>query len=179
MGAPNTASSSAPPRPDVHKTALNNNDLSHYLSLIQQYLNVFRLDNAIFLAERCVAEFPSDSSAVYWLAVAYYRSGQVPRARHLLTGHSLPNMLYLSAQCSYELNEYTKAEDALLKDCRFQFRQQQQTGTLEEWILQTTVSAFLFLAGKSVNCVEIVFLISCHFVAMPHSQWRCRSRITR
>ena len=145
MGAPTTSS---------HRVPNNNYNynmlLSQYLSLIPQYIQVFRYDNAIFLAERCVAEFPADASAVYWLAVAYYRSGQVPRARQCLAtacaSSQQPNLLYLSAQCSYELQEYAPAEEALLKECRFQFKQQQQqattttTGTLEDWILQTTVS---------------------------------------
>jgi tetratricopeptide (TPR) repeat protein len=143
MGAPPTLDA----RPqDVHKTTTTHHhpDLSHYLSLIQQYMNVFRLDNAIFLAERCVAEFPSDPAALYWLCLCYYQTGQIPRARHLLSkkaAHPTSQLLYLSAQCSFQLKEYARAEEALLHDCRHQYKQQQQPsqGSFEDWILQTTV----------------------------------------
>jgi FtsZ-interacting cell division protein YlmF len=189
-------------------TAASTSDI--YLSLIQQYLSVFMVDNATFLAERCVAEFPDCAEAVYLQALCYYRAGQPKRACHVLermypsyqpqqpvdrnkeqqqqqqqqyhqennsandntsgstssfTGISLvtptaiataASMLYLSAVCSYELKEYSAAEDFLLQETRTAFKQhhrgalptlgvgQQQDSTsagalMEEWILKTSV----------------------------------------
>jgi len=138
-----------------------------YLSLIQQYLAVFMVDNATFLAERCVAEYPDCAQAVYLQALCYYRAGKPQTARHILerfpaettsttttsttssssasspssSSSTASSMQYLAAQCSYELKEYTRAEDALLRETRTTFKQQvpQTMVNMDEWILQTSV----------------------------------------
>lgn len=123
--------------------------LQPYLSLIQQYLAVFMVDNATFLADRCVAEYPTHEQAVYLQALCYYRAHKPQTARLILERfrpkHSASPMHYLAAQCSYELKDYTRAEDALLRETRTNYRQQTLRGetgpalSMEEWVLQTTV----------------------------------------
>ena len=183
MGAPSTAQGSSPEAEDGLRKPRdsNGNDAGMentggaqaYLSLIQQYLSVFMLDNATFLAERCVAEFPDCCQAVYLQALCQYRAGNFKASRHILEMHRLPtpppapqqennninenlspmavidlstrcNMQYLKAQCSYELKEYSIAEDALLREPRAAYRIAQQGRDLmlsmDDWILQTSVS---------------------------------------
>ena len=55
------------------------------VATIQDNLSLYLHDNAIFLAERLVAEFPSEQN-VYLLATCYHRSGQTYRAYYLLRG---------------------------------------------------------------------------------------------
>lgn len=50
---------------------------------IQENLSLYLNENAIFLAERLVAEFPSEQN-VYLLATCYHRAQQTYRAYHLL-----------------------------------------------------------------------------------------------
>lgn len=142
---------------------VNNNDnssLSTYLSLIQQYLGVFMVDNATFLAERCVAQHPNSSEAVYLLALCYHRSNAPARAQQVLfdrpaalttsgtttTAATAASMNYLSAVCAHDLKDYARAEEALLKHARATYKQKrpvQESGqacTMDEWILTTTVS---------------------------------------
>ena len=52
---------------------------------IQENLALYLYDNAIFLAERLLAEFPSEQN-VYLLATCYHRAEQSYRAYHLLKG---------------------------------------------------------------------------------------------
>jgi predicted Zn-dependent protease len=172
MGAPMTQtdnSSSSDADPLQKPSAVNSNNdssLTTYLSLIQQYLAVFMVDNATFLAERCVAQHPSSQEAVYMLALCYYRSNAPKRAQQIITTRQTaamqltPSMQYLLAVCAYDLKEYERAEDALLRQCRATFKQNRPTsaatdnqnnntnngattvaGTMDDWILTTTVSS--------------------------------------
>ena len=111
-----------------------------YLSLIQQYLSVFMVENAAFYADRCVAEYPDCEQALYLQALCAYRLGKPQTARHLLerckmNGH----MQFLAAQCSVDLKDYTRAEDCLLKETRQAFRLVTPATNMDEWILQTSV----------------------------------------
>ena len=119
---------------------------STYLSLIQQYLAVFQLDNAVWLAERCAAEYPECEEAVYLQALCYYRCGKTNNARHCLhmrcqTVPPSTAMLFLMAQCSYELGDYGRAETHLMKEATAAYKQCRDAATIsfDEWILQTTV----------------------------------------
>ena len=53
------------------------------VATIQENLSLYLNENAIFLAERLVAEFPSEQN-VYLLATCYHRAQQTYRAYHLL-----------------------------------------------------------------------------------------------
>jgi len=123
-----------------------------YTSLIQQYLSVMCLDNAIFLAERLVATEKS-SYSLYLLALCHHRSGQPRSALSVLeqTTTTSSSIYYLTAVCCYELEEYGRAEEALLHQCRLDFRQQRSntisvteplskaSERMEQWIVTTTV----------------------------------------
>jgi hypothetical protein len=147
-----------------HDDNNNNSSLSIYLSLVTQYLAVFMIDNAIFLAERCVADHPSSADACYLLALCYYRQGSYKRAQGLLsssgtttstttTSHPNAAMRYLAAQIALQLKDYTRAEQVLLKECRRNYQlavRESATNTttetkttafpsIDEWIVQTTV----------------------------------------
>jgi hypothetical protein len=181
MGAPSTTTRADDDddddlkKPEAFPTN-NDSGAQAYLSLIQQYLSVFMVDNATFLADRCVAEYPQCSQAVYLLALCHYRAGKPQTARHILiryrsappvhnkqqenihsTGEdssTTSSMHYLSAQCSYELKEYSRAEDALLRETRAAYKQQPSsrdampTLAMDDWILQTSVRISCY--GSSV-----------------------------
>lgn len=65
-----------------HKQQQEQLDL--YLYLIERSLQVHLLDNALWISERCVAEFPSHPKAVYQWALCHYRCGNYKAARHAL-----------------------------------------------------------------------------------------------
>jgi Anaphase-promoting complex, cyclosome, subunit 3 len=132
-----------------------------YLSLIQQYLMMFQVDNAIWLAERCIAEYSHCLDAVYLLALAYYRKGKIKNAWHILErktsttfvdpascSKTLASIHYLSAQCSYELGEYSLGEIALLKGTRKAYKAANTTEGMDDWILRTSVSEFVISAAS-------------------------------
>lgn len=153
--------------------APTSSSLSTYLSLVQQYLSVFMVDNATFFAERCAAEHPGHPDAVYLLALCYHRSGSPRRARITLEGGGsgsggggvvttsgssssssvaaiaasspTPAMRYLSARCSYELGDYGRAETALLWECRRHYGRYRGDLSMDDWIAQTTVRWLFFL----------------------------------
>jgi len=147
MGAPGKQTMDDLKKP----SATADNTVSTYLSLIQQYLGVFMLDNATWLAERCVAEYPDNDEATYLLALCHFRAGSPKRARQVLerspsassSGPHSSSMQYLSAQCSYDLKDYSRAEDALLKSCRASYKQNRSdpptSNNMDDWILNTTV----------------------------------------
>lgn len=131
-----------------------------YLSLIQQYLSVFKIENATFLAERCVADHPLCSKAVYLLALCHHRSNKPRCARHIIERHcrlvtsrssnndeetvnTLSSMHYLSAQCSFELGEYSRAEDSLLECTRQSYELASQklsyNMSFDDWVLSSSV----------------------------------------
>lgn len=159
-----------------------------YLSLIQQYIAVFQIDNALFLAERCIADYPNCYEAIYMQALCHYRLQKFKNARAGLnakqqtilhqqqvqlqqqeyrstsiatsssSGHdtsysTICSMLYLSAQCSYELGDYMAAETVLIQTARNVYQQQHNINnnerSMDEWILQSTVRTFFvtFLVG--------------------------------
>ena len=175
------------------------NSCDVYLSLIQQYIAVFEIDNALFLAERCIADYPNCYEAIYMQALCYYRLHKFKNARACLNAkqhiilqqqqqlqiqqqeyndsttpnnnrktptsvssygyisyNTICSILYLSAQCSYELKDYPAAETALLQSTRNIYQQQHATTTttttsssnnnnhnndvsMDEWIIQSTV----------------------------------------
>jgi hypothetical protein len=162
MGAP-----ASPQQEDLKKpspTEGSSNSCATYLSLIQQYLQVFQTENALWLAERCVAQYPNSQEAVYLQAVCYYRLNTPHNARAVLDRQSslTAAMQYLSAKCSFDLRDYTRAENALLKEARAQFKQAQRDtpmmSGMDEWILQTTVRE----KRRSNLC-------RCVFTVIPHN----------
>lgn len=121
-----------------------------YSSLIQTYLSLLCFDNAIFLAERLAAHFPTSENATYLLAHCYYRNGSPKRARSVLLSKSAMDWTdtagddydknseavggsgvelertrssarYLLAKCCFDLGHYGEAEEALLRHAREQF----------------------------------------------------------
>ena len=128
------------------------NDMTHveatYSSLIQQYLSVFCFDNATFLAERLVATSKTNHS-YYLLALCHYRANSPQRARSVLQeakDEPTPAMQYLLAKCCADMNDYGRAEEALLHGVRVKFRQARAEDDkldIDEWILSTSVSEHL------------------------------------
>lgn len=140
MGAPTTSSTShqhftpgnirpriAPSNSDRDNDATNNTDSNDgansleatYTSLIQEYLQVMCLDNATFLAERMVASCQT-TNAWYLLAVCHFRSRSPQRALTVLENIKVktPASAYLVAKCCYEVQQYGRAEEALLEVAR-------------------------------------------------------------
>lgn len=152
MGAPHTQEK--PADQELKKPADEGqppSTLQTYLNLVQQYLGVFMIDNAKWLAERCVADYPSSSEAVYLMALCHYRTGSPRAARQVLEltrAPTSPSMEYLIAVCSYDMEEFDRAEDVLLRSCRNLYRQSRtdtSVTTLDDWILSTSVSQPLYL----------------------------------
>jgi Anaphase-promoting complex, cyclosome, subunit 3 len=136
-----------------------------YLSLIQQYLSVFQVDNALWLSERCLADYPRCYEAVYMQALCYYRMGKIKNCHACLNRHQYNmtssnsstttsssnacgqntsnSMIFLSALCSMELGDYSSAETILLQGTRIAYKQQQTRDSvgvsMDDWILQSTV----------------------------------------
>jgi hypothetical protein len=152
--------------PDVNPSSTNNDDACYvYLSLIQQYLSVFQVENALWLAERCLADYPHCYEVLYMQGLCYYRLGKIKNCHaclnrhqcnmnsyHSLTINSMSNtcsqttcnsMIFLSALCSMELGDYSTAETTLLQGTRIAYKQQQthdsMSISMDDWILQSTV----------------------------------------
>ena len=70
-------------------------------------------ENAIFLAERLVAESPSEPSKLM-LATCYYSQGAPARAQMVLSGCSAPQNRYLLALCHMHLGKLVDAQNVLL-----------------------------------------------------------------
>ncbi|KAK9823416.1 hypothetical protein WJX72_002594 [[Myrmecia] bisecta] len=87
----------------------------HLIACIQDSLGLYLHDNARFLCERLVAEFPSEANT-HLLATCYYRSDQAYRGYHLLLGASSPQSRYLLALCCMQMGKMTEAEHALYPD---------------------------------------------------------------
>jgi tetratricopeptide (TPR) repeat protein len=114
-----------------------------YTSLIQQYLQVMCLENATFLSERMVATCKS-TNALYLLAVCHYRSGSPQRAQSVLEDAKSPTPAtqYLLAKCCYDMEQYGRAEEALLQKARADYREfkaasEQTAPAMDEWIVET------------------------------------------
>ncbi|KAK4876511.1 hypothetical protein RN001_009017 [Aquatica leii] len=73
--------------------------------------------DAVFLSERLYAEVKTDDS-LFILATAYYRSGKIDHAYHVLKDRpeSSPQCRYLLGNCAYEMQKYSEAEEALLEN---------------------------------------------------------------
>lgn len=165
---------------DRKKPANDSSAVSTYVSLVQQYLAVFQLDNAIFLAERCVAEYSNCSNiseVVYLLALAHYRKNSPKTAREILQQcpSATPSIAFLSAQCSVDLQEFARAESSLLDSCRAAYKQQKAAdATLEpmdEWILSTTVRDI-------THCLVLLFLSRCSvFLVFSHVLFRMELQV--
>jgi hypothetical protein len=152
MGAPQVQDVAAD-SDDLKKPAADDpppSTLQTYLNLVQQYLAVFMVDNALWLAERCVAEYPSSSEAIYLLALCHHRNGRASAARQILEASkakATPTSNYLLAVCCFELQEFAIAEDVLLRTCRNNYRRQETlpssslsaAANMDEWILSTSV----------------------------------------
>jgi hypothetical protein len=148
MGAPTTAA-----KADLKKPAAVPDSCATYLSLIQQYLAVFQVDNALWLAERCVADYPQCQNAAYLQALCYHRAGKAKNARACLdrrggggggaaaAGRATSSMQFLSAQCSYDLGEYGRGEATLTQTARATYKLTREASSMamDDWILQTTV----------------------------------------
>ena len=113
-----------------------------YTSLIQQYLAVHCLDNATFYAERLVATSKT-SHSLYLLALCYYRHQKPQRVRYLLEQEAntttSPELMYLLAQSCFDLEDYSAAEEALLRQVRRDFSKT-EASNINEYILTATVS---------------------------------------
>mmetsp|Transcript_40977 Transcript_40977/g.98817 ORF Transcript_40977/g.98817 Transcript_40977/m.98817 type:complete len:788 (+) Transcript_40977:134-2497(+) len=145
MGAPSVLSVSSPAHQNSNEATIQPEaDLEvTYTSLIQQYLQVMCLENATFLAERMVAACKSTNSR-YLLALCYYRSSSPQRALVVLDDVKEHNAStkYLTAKCCYDLEQYGRAEEALLHQARELYRDYKMNSPsslpMDEWIVQTS-----------------------------------------
>ncbi|KAK4876513.1 hypothetical protein RN001_009019 [Aquatica leii] len=82
---------------------------------IWQCLDNYDYLDAVFLSERLYAEVKTDDS-LFILATAYYRSGKIDHAYHVLKNRleSSRQCRYLLGNCAYEMQKYSEAEEALL-----------------------------------------------------------------
>ncbi|KAJ9516400.1 hypothetical protein QJQ45_011078 [Haematococcus lacustris] len=88
----------------------------HLAGCVQESLSLFLFDNAKWLAERLVAQSPSEQN-VSLLAVCYFQANQAYRAYQLLrsSGITTHSARYLLALCCIQLGKLNDARDALLK----------------------------------------------------------------
>jgi Anaphase-promoting complex, cyclosome, subunit 3 len=150
-----------------------------YTSLIQQYLSVMCVHNAIFLAERLVATDRS-SDSLYLLALCHHRSGSPQRALSVLDNcqDTSPNIQYLIAICCYELEDFGRAEEALLYSCRMEYRKMRNntvsvteplaasSESMENWIVTASVSKNT-LCFHGQNVMFSCQLFFCSLVLFP------------
>lgn len=93
-----------------------------YTSLIQQYLGLLCIDNAIFLAERFYAQYPISCNALYLLATCYHRNHESKRAYTILKSYALSEgpltecCRYLWARCCLDMELYAEGEEVMLLD---------------------------------------------------------------
>lgn len=79
-------------------------------------LSNFIWNQAVFFAERLVAEGPCDETS-YLLALAYFHNQETGRAYWRLRGNRLPEARYLLARCCFLLQKWEEAEEALEGVC--------------------------------------------------------------
>ncbi|KAL1520325.1 hypothetical protein AB1Y20_021915 [Prymnesium parvum] len=79
----------------------------------QQSLQNHLYENAIFLAERVVAESTTEASKLL-LATCYFQAGASNRAEMVLLGAKAPQNRYLLALCHMRLGKLNEAQHALL-----------------------------------------------------------------
>ena len=170
-------------------SGLTQHELDHqsleatYTSLIQEYLQVMCLDNATFLAERMVATCQT-TNAYYLLGVCHYRSGAPQRALSVLannihqssgggggggTKYHHSATAYLMAKCCFDLQQYGRAEEALLEAARADYKEYKANNRnqgnsynkdgnapmgMDEWLIETSPcpipngAAGLYLLGN-------------------------------
>jgi anaphase-promoting complex subunit 3 len=160
MGAPTqvTSTMTSPTQKDhvVPQESLE----ATYTSLIQEYLQVMCLDNATFLAERMVATSKT-TNALYLLAVCHYRNQSPQRALMVLedvkeAGNAATQ--YLTAKCCFDLEQYGRAEEALLQQARSDYKEYKAasstSATMDDWLMETSPcpvpngAAGLYLLGN-------------------------------
>ena len=106
---------------------------STYISLIQQYLSLFLVDNATFLAERMMAHRPTLQS-VYLLGICYFRNGSPQRARSVLLQKTKEAFMAVTHASSSASNaEEEEEDDDNLEDCS----QQEVLGNAIIYLLAT------------------------------------------
>ncbi|XP_018324094.1 cell division cycle protein 27 homolog [Agrilus planipennis] len=78
-------------------------------------LNHYQFSDAVFLSERLHAEVETDDS-LFLLATAYYRSGQIDHAYHILKDrcNSSPHCRYLFGKCAFQKEKYAEVESVIL-----------------------------------------------------------------
>ena len=79
---------------------------------IQFALEHFLYDNAIFLAERLMAEFSTEESLAL-LANAHFRKGDIQKAYSLLKEAKSSRNRFLFARCCWDLNRLEEGEAIL------------------------------------------------------------------
>lgn len=177
MGAPQTHEMTADLKKQADEGTPPPSTLQTYLNLVQQYLGVFMIENAQWLAERCVADYPSSSEAVYLLALCHFRSRSPQAARQVLElskAPMSPSMEYLIAVCSFDLEEFDRAENVLLRSCRNLYRQSRtdtSVASLDDWILSTSVSVCVRVCGCICVCRLLWmdgFVFFLHYDAISH-----------
>lgn len=160
MGAP-TQVTSTMTSPTQKGTVVPQESLeATYTSLIQEYLQVMCLDNATFLAERMVATSKT-TNALYLLAVCHYRNQSPQRALMVLedvkeAGNAATQ--YLTAKCCFDLEQYGRAEEALLQQARSDYKEYKAASststTMDDWLMETSPcpvpngAAGLYLLGN-------------------------------
>ncbi|DBA01288.1 TPA: hypothetical protein N0F65_001793 [Lagenidium giganteum] len=83
------------------------------LKKIDQYLDTYVFENAMFLAERLVAHNRTEEN-IYLLATCYYRAGHASRAIAVLEKTRRAANRYLLAICCFQQRRWAEAESALL-----------------------------------------------------------------
>lgn len=142
-----------------------------YTSLIQQYLSVFCVENATFFAERLVATSRSNHS-LYLLAICYYRDQRPQRAIMILEQAESPSMpmQFLLAKCHYDLEAYGPAEEAMLRQCRSDFRKQGRGhDDMNDFILTATVSTYKNVCFATM--LHVVLTKRIHFILLRCVEW--------
>jgi len=86
---------------------------THLIACIQESLSLCLFDNAIFLAERLMAEYPKETN-VFLLATCYHRANQPHRTFHLLRNLKSPSSRYLFAVVAMHLGKLAEVESALM-----------------------------------------------------------------
>ena len=81
-------------------------------------LDSYNYDDAVFLADRLVAETPNSDDAVWLLATCLFRAGNLLRVYHLLksksAGSKSTRCRFLFAKTCFELERFAECEKALL-----------------------------------------------------------------
>ena len=181
MGAPTTFSASSRPpirdptarHPFIRSVQQDDpeNLEATYTSLIQEYLQVMCLENATFLAERMVASCQTTNS-YYLLGICHYRSGSPQRALSVMAKNTSSGSgikyhdsatAYLTAKCCFDLQQYGRAEEALLGGARADYKEYKNTTrakdagsvlSMDEWLTETSPcpipngAAGLYLLGN-------------------------------